>query len=199
MEQKATPRGRPRGFDLDDAIQAAQRVFWKHGLAATSLDQLSATTGLHKPSIYAAFGDKHALYIRALDAYLVLASRLTRTALGRPELRDALEAFFTADLDLFLADEGRGCFMLSTAAPVAGVHPDIAERVTHANIGLRKAIRSRLVRAIDDGELPTSSATDALAEIIVSTHMALSLRARAGEDRATLQASVRRVLAFLLD
>lgn len=198
MEQKAMPRGRPRGFDLYDAIQAAQRVFWKHGLAATSLDQLSGAIGLHKPSIYAAFGDKHALYLRALDAYLVLASKLTRKALERPELRDALEAFFATDLDLFLADEGRGCFMLSTAAPVAGIHPDVAERVTDANTGLRKAIRSRLMRAVEDGELPTSSATDALAEIIVSTHMALSLRARAGEDRATLEASVRLVLAFLL-
>lgn len=198
MEQKVTSRGRPRGFDLDDAIQAAQRVFWKHGLAATSLDQLSATIGVHKPSIYAAFGDKHALYLRALDAYLDLASKLTRTALERAGLRDALEAFFAADLDLFLAEDGRGCFMLSTAAPVAGIHPDIAKRVTQANIGLRKAIHSRLMRAVDDEELPTSSAIDALAEIIVSTHIALSLRARSGEDRATLQASVRHVLAILL-
>lgn len=197
MEQNAKPRGRPRGFDLGEAIQAAQRVFWEHGLAATSLDQLSGAIGLYKPSIYAAFGDKHALYIHALDAYLDLAGELIRSALGRARLRDALESFFAADLDLFLADWGRGCFMLSTAAPVAGVHPDVAERVTRANIGLRKAIGDRLVLA-DHGELPAPCDLYALSEIMVSTHMALSLRARAGETRASLEESVRRVLTFVL-
>jgi AcrR family transcriptional regulator len=196
MEQKAR-RGRPRGFDLDEAVQAAQRVFWKHGLAATSLDQLSATMGLHKPSVYAAFGGKHALYISALDAYLALASELTRAALDRPRLSDAFEAFFAADLDLFLADDGRGCFMLSTATTVAGIHPDVAERVTAANTGLRKLVERRLQRAVEAGELRTSNAAEALAEIIVSTHMALSIRARSGEDRTALEASVRCVLAFL--
>lgn len=64
-------RGRPRSFDPEKAIEAAQAVFWKHGYEATSLNQLAEAVGLHKPSLYAAFGDKKALYLKALQPILM--------------------------------------------------------------------------------------------------------------------------------
>ena len=60
-------RGRPRSFDVADALDRARAVFWNLGFAATSLDDLAAATGLNRPSLYAAFGDKHALYLAALE------------------------------------------------------------------------------------------------------------------------------------
>ena len=63
----APARGRPRSFDTDDVLARVRDTFWKYGYAGTSMDQLSAATGLHKPSLYGAFGDKKALYLAALD------------------------------------------------------------------------------------------------------------------------------------
>ena len=197
MEQKlGRVRGRPRGFDTAAALSAAQGVFWTHGLAAP-LDQVAAEIGLHKPSIYAAFGGKHALYLAALDVYLQDSGALVAKALARPTLHEALTRFFESDLDVFLGGGARGCFMLSTALPVAALHPDIAERVSAAMKGLERAITSRLAEALAAGDIPASSDVEALSDIIVAVHVALSARARAGEPREALRRSLERTVALL--
>ena len=66
-------RGRPREYDPDDALRRALEVFWKTGYSGTSLDAIAAATGMNRPSLYAAFGDKHALYLKALAHYQTLA------------------------------------------------------------------------------------------------------------------------------
>ena len=63
----AKTRGRPRAYDPDRALQAAQDVFWRKGFAETSLDELSAATGMNRPSLYAAFGDKKAIYLKTME------------------------------------------------------------------------------------------------------------------------------------
>src|SRR4249919_2313925 len=87
MVQKETadsrPRGRPRSFDPDAVLEKARGVFWTLGYAATSLDDLAAATGLNRPSLYAAFGDKHALYMRALERTRAGAVAAMRAMMGR--------------------------------------------------------------------------------------------------------------------
>lgn len=180
-------RGRPREFDLAETILVAQAVFWKHGLEATSLNQIAQETGLHKPSLYAAFGDKLALYIAALDAYMELAATLIAKSLSATELRVALAAFFKADLDFFMAEGGRGCFLLSTAVPVAGMHPEVAKRVKKGNAGVEIAFRQRLETAQRVGEMPRGRSIEPFVQMLTSTHMALGLRARSGATRKELQ------------
>ena len=70
LAQAAPARGRPRSFDTDEVLGQVRDAFWRYGYAGTSMDQLSAATGLHKPSLYGAFGDKKRLYLAALDNYL---------------------------------------------------------------------------------------------------------------------------------
>src|SRR3954454_20321978 len=73
---KRSPRGRPRGFDTEAAVERAMNVFWSRGYHATALPDLLRATGLSRGSLYAAFGDKHSLFLRALDRYI--ADALTR-------------------------------------------------------------------------------------------------------------------------
>ena len=197
MEQKEPQaRGRPRGFDTATAVAAARNVFWTRGFAVP-LDQIAVEVGLHKPSIYAAFGGKQGLYLAALDAYLRDSGTLVAAALDRSPLREALTQFFDSDLDVFLGGGPRGCFMLSTALLAAQTHPDIAERLSEAMKGLKQAITSRIAHASASGDIPRSSDVEALSDIVLAVHIALSARVRAGEPRHELRSSLRGIVTLV--
>ncbi|HEY0129821.1 MAG TPA: TetR/AcrR family transcriptional regulator [Allosphingosinicella sp.] len=199
MEQKRPRRpGRPPAYDRDDVVEKAQRLFWKDGAAGVSLDALSEATGLHKPSLYAAFGGKAGLYVAALDAYIGRGAPDVQGAFARAPLRAALEAFYEADLDVFCGEEGKsGCFLVGTAIQAAAELPEVRSRVEAVFVGLRRLLRVRLERAADEGDLPTGADMDGLTEILFGTHIALSVEARAGAPRAELRQHYRRVLDFL--
>lgn len=189
--------GRPRVFDLDGAIGQAQAVFWRHGFDGTSLAMLAAEIGVHKPSLYAAFGDKRALYLAAYEAYQRDAGKLVAHALERPALRDALTAFFAADLDLFLAEAGRGCFMLATAVPLASGDEDLAVRVRAALDALHGALVGRVEQARREGDLCEVVEPSTAVDVLFSTHLALANRARSGVERARLEETVERVITLV--
>src|SRR6476661_5297535 len=118
MVQKPKPRrGRPPAYDADAAMAGVMDVFWRAGFAATSLDDICAATGMNRPSLYGAFGDKRALYRAALERYRAAARAGMRDALApdRP-LRDAVGVVFKKALSLYLSGESaaRGCFMIDT-------------------------------------------------------------------------------------
>src|SRR5918998_3517283 len=107
------PRGRPREYDPEEALNRATEAFWRGGFAATSLDDLSAATGMNRPSLYGAFGDKRALFIKSYRRYRDDA----RVAMGdifRDELpiRQRLGRIYAVALDIYLSGEAgpRGCF-----------------------------------------------------------------------------------------
>src|SRR4029077_16057883 len=97
-------RGRPRAFEAETALVQAMEVFWKDGFAATSLDDVSAATGLNRPSLYGAFGDKRALYLKAYDQYRKRVSEQFQPLFAaREQLRTKLRRILTAALDLYLS------------------------------------------------------------------------------------------------
>src|SRR6185369_12537216 len=94
-------RGRPRSFDTETALERATEVFWRHGFQGASLAELTAATGLSKPSLYAAFGDKEALYLRCLQRYAERATAMQNKWLEHePEARRAIEGFMRATAQL---------------------------------------------------------------------------------------------------
>src|SRR5260370_19309035 len=119
MVQKSETRrrGRPRAYDPEVALQRAMEAFWDGGFSGTSLDDLSARMGMNRPSLYAAFGDKQALYLKTLGSYRAGTCTTLAAALaaGRP-LRDALRAIYYRMLDIFLeGDRGpRACDLAGT-------------------------------------------------------------------------------------
>ena len=103
-------------------------TFWRYGYAGTSMDQLSAATGLHKPSLYGAFGDKKKLYLAALDNYLADVRAEFAEAFAVPDLFESLAAMTEWSIDKFMGKDeaGTGCFMMHTAMPEAAEDPEIS-------------------------------------------------------------------------
>src|SRR5271165_4992138 len=128
-------RGRPRAFEPEAALGQAMDVFWKDGFAATSLDDLSAATGLNRPSLYRAFGDKRALYIQAYRRYREHVRDTFAPLFAEPApLREKLKRILMAALDLYLSGEDgpRGCFTVLTASSDAIADPEIRTIVAEA-------------------------------------------------------------------
>src|SRR5271165_3080033 len=128
-------RGRPRAFDPNAALGQAMDLFWKEGFAATSLDDLSLATGLGRPSLYGAFGDKRALYIQAYRRYREqVRETFSPLFAEKAPLGDKLRRIFLAALDLYLSgEEGpRGCFTVLSASSDAIADPEIRAMVAEA-------------------------------------------------------------------
>ena len=135
-------RGRPRAYEPDVALGKALDLFRKDGFAATSLDDLSAATGMNRPSLYGAFGDKRELFIKSYRRYREDA-RIAMGNVFRDELpiRKRLERIYAVALDIYLSGESgpRGCFTVMTAASEAVHDPDIRAMVLEGFVELDKA------------------------------------------------------------
>src|SRR5689334_6941224 len=147
MEQKEQTRiGRPRGYDPDIALSAALGVFWDKGFAATSLDDLTAATAMNRPSLYAAFGDKRAIYAKALAAYKAASRRSLTAAMGpQYSLREAIGNVYRIALDSYVPKgrAGRGCFMIGSALTEAVTDPIIRKDVSDGLKEIEKRFADR--------------------------------------------------------
>ncbi len=198
--QKTRKRGRPRAYDPDAALAQALGVFWRSGYAATSLDELSAATRMNRPSLYAAFGDKHALYGTLIERYRAMARAAMAEALApdRP-LREGLRRVYDAALSIYFGggEEPRGCFMIGTAVTEAA--SDRAVR-TSLNQGLREiddAFEARLRLAREQGELAPGADPTALAKLASAALYFLAIRSRAGEPRAVLNQTANAAITLI--
>jgi AcrR family transcriptional regulator len=184
------PRGRPRAYDPQAALRRATDMFWKTGYSATSLDDISAATGMNRPSLYAAFGDKHALYLEALAEYWRLSLAATREALaGDGPLDEALMRAYDAALSIYFSGEGRprGCFVVGTAVTEAVEDTDIRDSLA---VGLRAIdadFEGRFRIALERGELGSDADPATLAILASATMHSIAVRARAGVPRAELR------------
>jgi AcrR family transcriptional regulator len=182
-------RGRPRAFEPEAALAQAMDVFWKDGFAATSLDDVSAATGLNRPSLYGAFGDKRALYLKAYGEYRKRVNEQFQPLLAaREPLRTKLRRILTAALDLYLSgpDGPRGCFTVLSAASEAIADPDFYGLVGEAIDNSDRAFARLFADARAAGELPEDADPRRLARIATATTHTLSIRARARIPRAEI-------------
>jgi AcrR family transcriptional regulator len=195
MEQKNNqigakrPRGRPRAYDGEQALSSAMQAFWRSGYSATSLDELSDATGMNRPSLYAAFGDKQALYLAALRRYADDGARLMRTVLERePSLPMALQAVYRGALDMYYPDgeNQRGCFLIGTAAVESVSDEQVRAALGDSLRDFDQAFEARFYRAQSEGELPASASPAMLARLASAVLHTLALRSRAGDSRSTL-------------
>ena len=187
-------RGRPRAYQPEIALGKALDLFRKDGFAATSLDDLSAATGMNRPSLYGAFGDKRELYIKSYQRYRADA-RAAMLEIFRDELpiRKRLQRIYAVALDIYLSGEAgpRGCFTVMTAASEAVSDPDIRSLVLEGFSELDKAFAACFRLAREKGELPESADPVVLAQLASATIHTIAIRARARVPRNELEAIVK--------
>jgi TetR/AcrR family transcriptional regulator, copper-responsive repressor len=200
VQKSAAKRGRPRAYDPDSALAQAMAVFWNAGFDGTSLDDITAGTGMNRPSLYGAFGDKQALYRQALERYRAMAREALQETL-RPDrpLREVVRAMYQRALSLYYsgAHGARGCFMIGTALTQAVLDADVRERLAAGLHEIDDALEARMRLAQQQGELPASADPVALAKLASAVLHTLAIRSRAGEPRTAMEAIVEPALDLI--
>ena len=191
----APRRGRPRAYDPEEALRHARDVFWVKGYSGATLDDIVEATGMNRPSLYAAFGDKEAIYLAALKMQGdLLVSAVAGAVKLDMKLRAFLEFFFDRCIDSYLANAGegrangpRGCFLVGTALTESLMRDDVGAVVRDAFERVDGLLEGRFRQAKKAGELAKGANPAALAQLVSSTMHELSMYARAGSKRAALE------------
>jgi TetR/AcrR family transcriptional regulator, transcriptional repressor for nem operon len=175
--------GRPKEFDRDQVLARALDRFWTNGYAATSLDDLTSTMGIHRGSLYHEFGDKHALFIAALDRYCAeRLAELTQTLEAAASVRAAIAAVLRGTVAALWAEEPRrGCLLVNSTTELAASDPAVAMRAADGFAQTAGAFRAALERGRRTGELDAGIDVRALSHYLASTLYGLRLLAKASE------------------
>lgn len=190
----AGERGRPRTFDPEQALDQALHVFWKQGFQDASMHDLTAATGLSKPSLYAAFGDKEALYLKTLERYVaMLVERHAHVLRDEADGERALRQFMLSMAGMF-ADPSLpgGCFVVNGTADCGGstIPASVEAALRDALQGSERMMLERLQIARRDGQLAADADCDTLAAMFMSVIAGLAVLARSGAPHARLAAVV---------
>ncbi|WP_410050522.1 TetR/AcrR family transcriptional regulator [Bradyrhizobium sp. Bra78] len=194
MRHRATvqsPRGRPRGFDTEAAVERAMGVFWSRGYHATALPDLLRATKLSRGSLYAAFGDKHSLFLRALDRYIADAlTRMDVELASRREPVDGLRAFLAGYVDRTSGAKGRrGCLLVATAMELAGQDADVERRIASFFEAMKARVADALSRAKAAGKLADGVEPASTAGILVCFVEGLRVVGKTAPTRSKSQAT----------
>jgi len=195
METIAAPRGRPREFDVEEALAAALRVFWEKGYDGASMSDLTEAMGITRPSLYAAFGNKEDLFKRALDLYETEKLAYIRSALEAPTARGVAQRLLEGTVQN-ITSECPGCLGVITSvscrSPDSPIREDIRER-THS---VREAIVARMQQAIDEGDFTAPVEAEAMTRYLIAVLQGISVQAGAGACRDELQGVADATLAI---
>jgi len=191
---------RPREFDPDSVLDKAMQVFWAKGYDAASLDELCDATGLGRSSLYAAFGDKHALLLQSLDHYIERgAARITKALTGIP-VREGIANLLKQHVAEIVAGPGRrGCFVGNCTAELAQQDREVQARVRAAMERNEASFRAALAAAQARGEIAATTDVNATARFLISSLQGLRLVGKANPDRAVLTDIAKVILRCLDD
>jgi TetR/AcrR family transcriptional repressor of nem operon len=189
---------RPRTFDEDAILDRAMRLFWRKGYEATAMSDLVEELGLGRGSIYAAFGDKHQLFVRALARYLGHQDTLLSTALDTDgpalaQLRDVLDRLLAADA----ACGNAGCFSVNSIAELLPHDEDVARLARRSLRIAEDAFARQLERAAHDGELSAAITPAEGARLLVTLVQGLQIVRKADPDPARAAACLDSAFALL--
>ncbi|MEU9079597.1 TetR/AcrR family transcriptional regulator [Kitasatospora sp. NPDC004745] len=190
---------RTKEFDPDAALQAALELFWRRGYEATSMADLVEGLGIARASIYATFGSKRELYLRALERYAeqtdpVLLAELSQPGPVLPAVRALVRRYATAS-----AEDGlkRGCFVTNTAVEL-GPHDEAAARRVAASLGhLETVLVAALVRAEAQGELPAGREPRALARMLMVLLQGMRVMGKTVDGAARVRDAAEQALVLL--
>ncbi|MEU9253777.1 TetR/AcrR family transcriptional regulator [Streptomyces sp. NPDC048270] len=191
---------RTKEFDPDVALQSALELFWRRGYEATSVTDLVQHLGIGRASIYATFGSKHELYLKAMDRYAEmynppLLAELSQPGPALPAARAVVRRFAAEAA----SPEARlnGCFVTNTAAELAPHDRAAARRVEISWERVETPLHSALVRAQAQGELPEDRDPRALARMLLVLLQGVRVVGKASNDPARVRDAAEQALALL--
>ena len=190
---------RQKEFDRDEVLHKAMEVFWTRGYEGTSIQDLVKHMRINRQSIYDTFGDKHSLFLQALDRYREIQSRKVFEVLERPgSMKKNLRRLFEETVARALSAEGRrGCFIGNSMSELAGRCKETATRTCNSVASAEKMFQKALQRGKEQGELRRVSDTRAVARFLYSNLQGLLLMAKATRDRKLLNDVVKVTLSVL--
>jgi AcrR family transcriptional regulator len=190
MEQDvlvAPPKGRPREFCTDQALAAALIVFWRRGYEGASMAELTAAMGITKPSLYAAFGNKEALFHKALDLYEREKLAYIGLALQEPTARLVSEKLLRGALQMQSGtSDPKGCLAVISSVACSAESESIKADVATRRESSCNALVARFEQARDQGELPDGLTAEALAKYLFAILQGMSVQASSGASCAEL-------------
>ena len=179
---------RPRAFDEEEALDRAMELFWRHGYEGTSLSDLTAAMGINRPSLYAAFGNKEALFQRVLERYIAGPGAGFTTALALPTAREATEAMlrFYAETPA-MAGRPAGCLMINGALGCSAEAEPVRVALSQHRLAMMTMMRRRFERARREGELPADTSPADLARYFWTVLEGMAVQATDGATSAQLR------------
>jgi TetR/AcrR family transcriptional regulator, copper-responsive repressor len=183
------PRGRPRSFDRDEALERALAAFWEHGYETASVSLLTRAMGLSPASLYAAFGDKRQLFGEAVDRYLQTYGAFTAAAVrDEPTAYGTVARMLREATVVFTSPEHPpGCLLITAATNCARESADVKARLRDLRTANTDALEQKIAAGLRAGELPPETDPRAVAVFYMATLQGMSAQARDGATRTDLE------------
>ena len=191
----AKPRGRPLAFNQEDALDKALNVFWSRGYEGASMAELTEALGINKPSIYAAFGNKEALFRKALARYTASPAAFVGEAMKEPTAQQAVSKLLMQAVDFFNdKSTPNGCMIVQGALTCGQGASAIQQELIAYRGHFEATLAKRFELAKSQGDLPQHVNTKQLAKYIATIHQGMSVQATSGATREDLLAIVEMAL-----
>ncbi|CAN5663641.1 TetR/AcrR family transcriptional regulator [soil metagenome] len=186
---KGTAIGRPRGFDVDEALERAMVVFWDQGYEGATLTDLTAAMGITRTSMYAAFGNKEDLFRAALQRYIEGPAGYLIGALAQPTALRVAQEFLAGSVRTTTRPDGpRGCLTVQGSLAAGDIGRPARDALTHCREDTWKHLRERFTTAVDDGDLPPGVDPGVLARYLLTVGNGIAVQAASGVGPGELQA-----------
>ncbi len=187
--------GRPREFDLDQALENALHVFWEKGYEGASMADLTEAMGITRPSLYAAFGNKEELFRKALDSYVDGPAGYAKRALQQPTARSVVEHLLYGEVDAVTDPEcPAGCLSINGALTGGDAAESIKQELIARRAKFESDLRERFEQAQSDGDLPVHADAEVLARYASTIAQGIAVQAVGGASRDELKKIVEVVL-----
>jgi len=194
----ASARGRPRGFDRDQALERLMQVFWARGYEGAQLNDLTAAIGVKPPSFYAAFGSKEDAFREAIDLYIATIGSAPMRALEEAAtVRDGLRSMLEGSVAVALSAKPGGCLLILGVVNCLPANEAVRAHLLNARRKTVELVAARLRRGVVDGELPVDTDIPRLAAFFHGIMQAISFQSRDGAARADLYALIEPALHAL--
>jgi AcrR family transcriptional regulator len=182
------PKGRPREFNVEKALDAALMLFWRHGYEGTSLAALTEAMDINVPSLYAAFGNKEELFKRVLDRYVQSPASYLPNALKESTAREVVEKLFGGAIEMVMNPRHPdGCLLVQGALASGPLGGPVTRELSRRRAGAEAAVRRRFERAVAEGDLAPEVDARKLASYVITIIWGMSVQAAGGATRAQLK------------